>query len=140
MAGKIKDAEHKPVIIVTPSGSGQLKGTGRSTEKVDIFAMLKRHDELFIRFGGHRSACGFLMDEENFGALREALTADMEAMTEEDPGIADRDISWDIEISPGEITVELARDLERLQPFGQGNRKPVFMLKGVVPEKRQIHG
>lgn len=70
VAGKIKETLNRPVIIVTPSGEDDLKGTGRSIESIDIFALLKRHDSLFKRFGGHRSACGFLMKKENLEILR----------------------------------------------------------------------
>ena len=73
VAGKIKETLNRPVIIVTPSGEGYLKGTGRSIPKIDIYALLKRHDSFFERFGGHKSACGFLLRKDVFQGFRNAV-------------------------------------------------------------------
>ena len=140
VAGKIKDTENRPVIIVTPSGEGCLKGTGRSIENVDIFALLKKHDELFLRFGGHRSACGFLMKEENLPQLRRVLDEEIRSLEEADPYFMERDISWEAELAPAEVTVELARELERLQPFGKDNPRPLFMMDGVILQQVRFMG
>lgn len=140
VAGKIKDTENKPVVIVTPSGEGCLKGTGRSIEKVDIFALLKKHDELFMRFGGHRSACGFLMKEENLQRLRQALDEEMALLQEEDPYLMEKELSWEAELSPSELTVQLAKELEKLQPFGKDNPRPLFMMDGVVIQQVRFMG
>lgn len=131
VAGKIKEAVNRPTIIVTPSGEGFLKGTGRSLEKIDIYRLLKDHEELFERFGGHRSACGFLMKEENLPELRKVLNDDMCRMLNDDPGVLDADICWDMELEPGEVSVDLASELRKIDPIGQGNPKPVFIMKNV---------
>lgn len=139
VAGKIKDSQGKPVIIVTPSEDGYLKGTGRSVEAVDIFALLKRHAELFARFGGHRSACGFLMAEENLETLRRTLTADM-AELEAAGALAETGNVWETEISPGELSLELAEGVERMQPFGKDNPRPVFLMREVTPQRVRFMG
>lgn len=131
VAGKIKEAVNRPTIIVTPSGEGFLKGTGRSLEKIDIYRLLKSHEELFERFGGHRSACGFLMKEENLSELREALNNDMCRLLNDDPAVLDADICWDMELEPGEVSVDLAAELQKIDPIGQGNPKPVFIMRNV---------
>lgn len=131
VAGKIKEAVNRPTIIVTPSGKGFLKGTGRSLEKIDIYRLLKNHEELFERFGGHRSACGFLMKEENLSELREALNNDMCRLLNDDPAVLDADICWDMELEPGEVSVDLAAELQKIDPIGQGNPKPVFIMRNV---------
>ena len=133
VAGKIKENYHRPVIIVTPSGEGYLKGTGRSIPKIDIYALLKRHDSFFERFGGHKSACGFLLRKDVFQGFRNAVEIDVAEMKKADPEIFDKKKEWDIEISPGEITIGLARTLELMEPFGQGNPRPVFLMKNVIP-------
>ena len=140
VAGKIKEASYRPVIIVTPSGEGYLKGTGRSIESIDIYELLKSHEELFERFGGHRSACGFLMKEENLQPLKKALDSDIERMLTEDPHIFEKDIIWDMELYPEEITVSLAKELEKIEPVGQGNPKPVFIIKNAVIAQPKFMG
>lgn len=140
VAGKVKETEGKPVIIVTPSEDGCLKGTGRSIDKVDIFSLLKKHEDLFIRFGGHRSACGFLMKEERFGELAEALDEEMKALMEADPDLLEREIPWEMVLEPEEITVELAEELERIQPFGKDNPRPLFAMTEVIPGQLRFMG
>ncbi|MDO4745551.1 MAG: single-stranded-DNA-specific exonuclease RecJ [Bacillota bacterium] len=131
VAGKLREASNRPVIIVTPSGEGMLKGTGRSVDNIDIYETLKRHEELFVKFGGHRSACGFLMDEGNLQSLQKALDADIDEMLLDDPGLFEINTFWDMELRPEEISIELAKELKKLEPIGQGNPKPVFKLKAV---------
>jgi len=140
VAGKIKEGYDRPVIIVTPSEEGFLKGTGRSIEKIDIYKLLKKHEELFERFGGHKSACGFLMREENLSTLRNVLDEEVAMMLNEDPGLFDSTDIWDIEIEPDEITIDLARMLRKMEPVGQGNPKPKFLIKSCKASQIRFMG
>lgn len=140
VAGKIKENYYRPVIIVTPSGEGCLKGTGRSIPQIDIYRLLKRHDKFFERFGGHKSACGFLIKSDRFKEFKAVLEEDTAVMRCESPEIFEKETRWDIEISPDEITVELAKTLELMEPFGQGNPRPVFLMKGVYPGSVRFMG
>lgn len=131
VAGKIKEHFNRPVIIVTPSGEGFLKGTGRSIEGIDIYSLLKQCGELFERFGGHKSACGFLIREEKLPLLRRELLKETEELKKAKPNIFNSEAEWDMEAVPEEISVSLAEKLEKLEPFGQGNPKPVFIMRKV---------
>ena len=79
VAGKIKDHFYRPTVICMPSQGeeGLLKGTGRSIEGINLYEMLKKHEELFIKFGGHSGACGFTMKEEDFEELKKGLIRDI---------------------------------------------------------------
>lgn len=132
VAGKIKENFHKPVIILTPSEEGYLKGTGRSIETVDLYKVLKKCSNLFERFGGHKSACGLLMKEEYLEEFRQYLNNEMELLLEENPDLFVKEAQYDIEILPEEITLELADELTKIEPVGQDNPKPVFAVKEVM--------
>lgn len=135
VAGKIKEEKHRPIVIVTPSGEGYLKGTGRSIDSVDIYSVLKHCDDkyrLFERFGGHRSACGFLLAEEKLPILKQAVQEEMDVLKAADPHIFDNSMTWDLELDPAEVTVELAETLESLEPFGKDNERPRFLLREVI--------
>lgn len=134
-AGKIKDAFYRPSVLLTPTGNGEerlLKGTGRSIEGVDLYKLLKSHEELFLKFGGHAGACGFTMREEDFEALKNGLLEDMKKIREENPDIFVRKYNVDMTMGTGDISMELAEQLQRLAPFGNGNPKPVFKLDNVT--------
>ena len=71
---------------------GLLKGTGRSIEGIDLYSLLNRHSEYFVKFGGHKAACGFTMETENLEKLRASLkkmwrtTCDNESYLTDDRG------------------------------------------------------
>lgn len=135
VAGKIKEKKNRPIVIVTPSGEGFLKGTGRSIDSVDIYQVLKRCDDryqLFERFGGHRSACGFLLAEEKLPLLQQAVQEEMDVLKAENPHIFDSSLTWDLQLDPEEVTVELAETLNRLEPFGKDNERPRFLLQNIT--------
>jgi single-stranded-DNA-specific exonuclease len=131
VAGKIKEEFNRTAIIVTPSDGVYLKGTGRSIENINIYDLLNGHNELFTRFGGHKAACGFLMPVENYDVFKSSLEADVEAMKEANPDLYGKTTEWDEVLEPGEVTCELAKEMEKLEPCGQGNPKPKFRLENV---------
>jgi len=131
VAGKIKDATGRPTIIVTPSGDGFLKGTGRSIPGLNLFEMLSQVDVLFERFGGHAGACGFLMKEEHLEPLREAMNTQVKIALEQDPMILVPKVKIDAVITGEQMTMELVKKLQMLAPFGQKNPKPVIAINDV---------
>lgn len=130
-AGKLKEACMRPVILTTPGENGFLKGTGRSIPGVDLFRLLDAHRDLFVRMGGHKSACGFTISEENFRVLQPLLEEETRALYEADPSILKQGGEYEMEISPADVTVELAKALEAMEPFGEGNPQPRFLLRRV---------
>lgn len=131
VAGKIKDATGKPTIIVTASGDGLLKGTGRSIPGVNLYQLLSGCQELFLRYGGHAGACGFLMKEDNLTLLRESLNQQMTVLVEETPGLLIPKVHIDAVVTGAQLSHELIEQLQRMAPFGQGNPKPVLAVNDV---------
>lgn len=140
VAGKIKENYKRPVIIVTPSGEKYFKGTGRSIPQIDIYELLKRHDNMFEKFGGHKSACGFLMKKERFCEFADAISEDIAAMKVKNPGLFEERVSYDLELYAEEVSVSLVKELELMEPFGQGNSKPLFYIKNIVPADVRFMG
>lgn len=138
--GKVREAAGRPVIIATSADGGVLKGSGRSIDSVDLFRLLKKHERLFTQFGGHKGACGFSMREEDLGRLRAALQEDMKELLAADPELfADR-LEYDMQLLPEEIDIGLATELMKLEPCGQGNEKPVFLIRQAVPQSVRFMG
>ncbi len=132
VAGKIKDEYGKPAIIVTESGGdGFLKGTGRSINALNLYELLKKHEDLFIKFGGHSGACGFLMKSEHLGELRLRLNSEIEAIYRDNSGLFDFSLPIDLVLEEEEIDINLALELEKLAPFGCQNERPLFQLKRI---------
>ncbi len=131
VAGKIKEHYNRPTVIVTDMKDG-LKGTSRSIDKINIHSMLKKHESLFMKFGGHSSACGFSMKKENLEKLRKGIQADLLEMENENESLFVREIKSDIELSPDDINIEFVEELEALGPFGAANERPRIGLNKEV--------
>lgn len=134
VAGKIKDEFGKPTIIVTnTSGEGYLKGTGRSIDGINLFDILQRYKELFIKFGGHAGACGFLMKADMLEELRSCLNKEVEKIYQDNPNLFHHSLPIDVTIFDHELDMDLVVGLEKLGPFGCQNEKPLFLMKAITP-------
>lgn len=131
VAGKLKDRYKRPVAIVTPAADG-LKGTGRSTSRLNLYDIMKTHEEYLDKFGGHAAACGFTMSDDNFRKLSYSLDDTVAHMLEEDSTIFDDEINIDMELTVGQINLDLFNDIQLMGPFGHKNRKPVFAVRDLV--------
>lgn len=129
VASKMVDTFKAPAIIFTDSEHpGVIKASCRSAGTLDIFSLLKKNEHLFIKFGGHKAAAGLSMKKEN---LREFIE-NMNKLLKNIPAIERTRMEfYDLEINAGEINPQLMRDLDLLEPFGMGNEKPIFKIKGV---------
>ena len=121
VAGRVRDHTGHPTILLT-KGDGGIKGSGRSIAAYNLFEALYKHKHLFQRFGGHAMAAGLSMVEENIPALTAALNKDC-TLT---PGDFQPIFDIDCFLQPGDISLELSRELEALAPFGKGNAAPLF--------------
>ena len=140
--GRIKDTYYRPSAILTPTGShGELlKGTGRSIDGVNLYQLLKKHEDLFEKFGGHGAACGFTMKKENLEPLREGLLADMAELAASEPELFVRKYPVDMKLGMNDINIAFAEQLELLAPFGNGNPKPLFEIENVTMEDVRFMG
>ena len=131
VAGKLKDKYNRPAIIITPTGENKLKGTGRSIEGLNLYDMLNQCRDLFDKFGGHAGACGFTMDCTNLPALRESVRSSVESRFSEDPSAFRPRLRIDAETGACRLNGELISYIEKMEPFGHKNSRPVFMIRGV---------
>ena len=135
IAGRLRERYHKPSIVLTKAEEG-VKGSGRSIEGYHMFEALLEVKELLTKFGGHPMAAGLSLKEENVEALRNALN-DNARLTKEDfiPKI------WiDVPMPMEYVSEPLIRELEMLEPFGQGNEKPQFAQKGIRIRSARVLG
>jgi single-stranded-DNA-specific exonuclease len=124
-------------VILFKENKGKLKGSGRSIEKFDLFNSMNLLKDYFIKFGGHRQACGITMDIKKYEIFKQELIKIAQK------NINDIDIRkhyyYDLEIDFSRITKELVSELKRMEPFGIDNSKPVFLTKGCfIQEARQL--
>jgi single-stranded-DNA-specific exonuclease len=138
VASRIVELYHRPTILIAlQDGNG--KGSGRSIPGFHLHDALRACSEHLIRFGGHKYAAGLTIDEgtlEEFTARFDEVAAGL--LLEDDllP-----EVRIDTELNPGDISLDTAEQVASLEPFGSGNPRPVFLLRGVkVMEKTVLKG
>ncbi|OOM79351.1 single-stranded-DNA-specific exonuclease RecJ [Clostridium sp. BL-8] len=135
IAGRIREKYNVPTLIITKSESGA-KGSGRSIEEYNMFEELVKCKDILEKFGGHPMAAGFSLKEENIDELRKRLN---ENTTLDDEDLLKK-ITIDCVLPLDSISYELINNLEKLEPFGKANSKPLFAEKDVNLLKAAILG
>lgn len=137
IAGRLREEYHKPSIILTDSSREDcLKGSGRSVEAYHMFHALEAASDLLLKFGGHPMAAGLSLDRHNEEALRKRLN-DNAVLTQED---LTEKIWIDAAMPFSYVSEPFIRELELLEPCGQGNERPLFAQKNVEILSTRILG
>ncbi len=121
IASKIKDMYNKPTFIIT-SGEHFAKGSARGVDYYDIVVAMTKCSHLLEKFGGHKLAGGFSLEEKNILKFRKTLNTDTD-FTEQD---FIKEIYVNKIITLSEATFELYEEIDSLSPFGKGNEAPIF--------------
>ena len=126
VAGRIKEKYYRPTMILTRSGN-HLKGSGRSIPGYHMQQELNACASLLLEYGGHAMAAGFSLEESNLELLRDQLNERC-SLTQED--LVEK-ITIDREVPLAEVTGNLVRELNLLQPVGEQNKGALFARRGV---------
>lgn len=135
IAGRLREHFHKPSFVLT-RGETTAKGSGRSIEQYYMYQGLCKVSDLLVKFGGHPMAAGLSLEEKDIDEFRRRLNADAE-LTEEDfvPKI------WiDVPMPFEYVNEKIVQELKDLEPFGQGNEKPLFAQKSLVIRNVRVLG
>jgi len=130
IAGRLRESYCKPVFVLTDSEEG-VKGSGRSIDAYNMYEEMVKCRECFSKFGGHKLAAGLSVDKElleeigGIEGLRERLN---EACTLQPEDFV-RKVYIDVPMPLYYANMELAGQMELLEPFGVGNPKPLFAQK-----------
>ena len=131
VASRLAEKYARPCFMICLD-QGMGKGSCRSWGGINLFELLEECAPLLESFGGHALAAGFTVREERIPALTQALAQAVaeRAQGTELPSVLEADGV----VPPELLTVEEVSALDRLEPCGVGNPRPVLVLSGV-----QIH-
>ncbi|MDF2761067.1 MAG: single-stranded-DNA-specific exonuclease RecJ, partial [Thermomicrobiales bacterium] len=124
VASKLAERYDRPVIVLTLSDE-VAHGSARSVPGFDITGALSTVKSLLIRHGGHERAAGLALSASEIANLDDVLQGAIAESAAEPPGAARLAIDADLE--PARLRLDVARLIESLGPFGEGN--PVPMLR-----------
>lgn len=135
IAGRLRERYQKPAIVLT-KGEAAVKGSGRSIENYHMFQKLSEVKDLMLKFGGHPMAAGLSLEEDRIEEFRRSLN--------ENSGLREEDFRatvWiDVPMPVSYIKEELVEELKILEPFGQGNEKPLFAQKNLRIRSCRVMG
>ncbi len=128
VASRVVEKFHKPTIIITAE-NGVGKGSARSIPAFHLYEGLKKVESLLITFGGHKYAAGLKVQMNNISELREKFNEAVDTLLSENDYIPELVI--DAFLEPDDVSKELLDWLDRMQPFGAGNREPIFCMRNL---------
>lgn len=117
-----------PVAVVVGT-----HGSCRAPVGFNVREILQNAAAALVHFGGHAQAGGFSVREGMIGEFRRLFTegAVAQAARLSAEAVSPEDIWYDADVSADDLTLELAEDIRRLEPFGEGNEEPLFRICGV---------
>jgi single-stranded-DNA-specific exonuclease len=136
LASRIVDRTGRPALVLTHE-DGHAHGSGRSIEGFHLLdALTAVHgeidglDQLFTRFGGHAHAVGFSMPSDRMNLLRQRMQ--FYGSTRLTKTILAPPLQCDANLLLADLTHDFFDWLTRCEPFGIGNREPVFVTHGLM--------
>ncbi len=130
LASRVVDRTGRTALVLAHE-DGQAYGSGRSVPGFHLLDALTaaNADPLLTRFGGHAHAVGFSLPSGRVAELRTRMAQQADAALSGQPVI--EEIECDAELQLADITPALLTWIERLGPFGIGNREPLFLSHGL---------
>ncbi len=131
VASKIEELYGKPCFIASES-NGEIRGSARAFGEFSVFKALNYCGECLEKFGGHQGAGGF--------TIKSGMAGRFDEMLQEYAFINHREMpvfSYNIDyvIKPEELTLRGIKGLDFIEPCGQGNDKPIFLINGATVEE-----
>ncbi|MFM7127808.1 MAG: single-stranded-DNA-specific exonuclease RecJ, partial [bacterium] len=128
-AARLVDHYHRPSIVLSIDEKGVAHGSGRSISGVNLVETLEACSEHLMTFGGHAAAAGMKLKASEIDRFRERFDAEVASRR---PGeLGHREIWIDVELEVSQLTVDLVRAMESLEPYGQGNPRPLLAASGL---------
>ncbi|MEA3249692.1 MAG: single-stranded-DNA-specific exonuclease RecJ [Patescibacteria group bacterium] len=130
VAGKLVTELGMPAFVLCRQ-KDHIVGSGRSIPEFDVMELLNEASDVLARYGGHPEACGLTIEgDEN---LNEFIRIAGECAAKKLDGADLRPtLRVECELKTSQVTWELVNELEKFEPFGQSNPKPLFMFHNLM--------
>lgn len=141
IASRLKEIYQKPVaVIAMDSSTKKAKASCRSINGVDfgIEILKAKLNGLIIEGGGHAMAGGFSIEIEKIKTLHDFFIKNLSSIVTE---INEKNLhEFDLEIDFSQINLDLIKELNQMEPFGNGNPKPKFLVKDLYKIRHEVIG
>jgi len=128
VASRVAETYHRPAVVVALNPESS-QGSARSIPGFNLYEALKHCSEGLTGFGGHAAAAGLRLPASGFSSFAERFDHHCRAsLTSEQK---DRVLWIDAEVPLGSLTLKVVEEIERLEPYGMGNPRPVLAVNQV---------
>ena len=137
VAGRLVERYSRPAVVVAVDGD-VARASGRSVPDYHLAQALSECGELFLHYGGHPAAAGFVARTDDLDAIRQSLQASARERLRD--ATLEPTLRIDAEADFADIPGKTMDFIRRLAPYGQENPPPAFMARGVQATSRQRMG
>jgi single-stranded-DNA-specific exonuclease len=128
-AGKIAEEFYRPTLMLSLDRErGVARASARSIPNFHLFEALEAHKEFFLHYGGHERAAGFTLPLERISETEQALLAYAQGKLKLEDLVPT--IVIDAEVAESELDARTIESLSVLEPTGEGNPPPIFLMRG----------
>ncbi len=137
VAGKIKDLYQKPVVVIAIEEDIG-KASCRSVKGIDLGSKIveAKNRNILLSGGGHAMAAGFTLRKDCIDSMIEFL--DFSMSKENNILLQNKNCFFDISLSPNGVSLEIAEEIQKLEPYGNGNSEPIIKVDGMYVLKATI--
>jgi len=124
ICSKLVEKYNRPVCLLSLNDT-EYKGSVRSVNGINIYNILNEIKHILLRFGGHNQAGGLSLKRENIDEFTRLFNETVLKHYDQSYFLSKKNYDLDV---PKNLNVEFMKQLERLEPFGMGNEKPIFLM------------
>jgi single-stranded-DNA-specific exonuclease len=129
VAGRLADIFHLPAVVIALDAASS-QGSARSIAGFDLYEALKECSESLIAFGGHAAAAGLRLTEDQFPAFAQRFEEHCRGLLS--PELRQRSLAIDDQVIFSQLTTSAVEEIEKLEPYGIGNPRPLFLAADLI--------
>ena len=129
VASRLVDKYYKPSVVFCESSKGFLTASARSIKGLDLYLAINQCKEYIVQFGGHKYAAGLTIKKENLGAFKKRFENIVSQIIQNN--VFEQELLIESKISLNQITPKFFRILKQFEPFGPGNKSPLFLSENL---------
>ena len=128
VSSKITESYYKPSILICIEGD-EARGSGRSISGFDLHEAIEKCSKNLTHFGGHGMAIGLSLKTKNIDKFKQEF--EDYANEKIDKDMLQQKIEIDEEITSKDIDLEAIKEINIMEPFGEGNAKPIILYRNL---------
>ena len=137
VAARLAEQFYRPAFVFNLN-DGHAKGSARSIPPLNLYDAISKCSDLLDGFGGHKQAAGLRLKAERLSEFEERINEAIAGMLTDDDLIPT--LTIDAQVRFRDVSYDLVKEIQRLEPFGAGNLEPLFGAKGLEVLNARVVG